>query len=116
LIPDYQIINYNNSKELAKFLSKEGQFLLPMLELIAPYVEESCFCSTTTAGFAIACAAHIFLLGQVGKENWHNHPTRRCYYDSGKSDFLTECHFLMFPLRDYSPIIRRNMRSLPPPS
>ncbi len=31
---DYQIINRNDSKELAKFLSKEGQFLLPMLELI----------------------------------------------------------------------------------
>ena len=31
---DYQIINKKNSKELAKFLSKEGQLLLPMLELI----------------------------------------------------------------------------------
>jgi len=31
---DYQIISKKNSKELAKFLSKEGQFLLPMLELI----------------------------------------------------------------------------------
>lgn len=31
---DYQIIDRNDSKELAKFLSKEGQFLLPVLELI----------------------------------------------------------------------------------
>ncbi len=31
---DYQIISKNNSRELAKFLSKEGQLLLPMLELI----------------------------------------------------------------------------------
>jgi len=31
---DYQIINQKDSKELAKFLSREGQFLLPMLELI----------------------------------------------------------------------------------
>jgi putative transposase len=31
---DYQIINCKESKELAKFLAKEGQFLLPMLELI----------------------------------------------------------------------------------
>jgi len=31
---DYQIINKKDSKELAKFLSKEGQLLLPMLELI----------------------------------------------------------------------------------
>jgi transposase-like protein len=31
---EYQIINKKDSKELAKFLAKEGQFLLPMLELI----------------------------------------------------------------------------------
>ena len=31
---DYQIISKKDSKELAKFLSKEGQLLLPMLELI----------------------------------------------------------------------------------
>jgi len=31
---DYQIISQKDSKELAKFLSREGQFLLPMLELI----------------------------------------------------------------------------------
>ncbi len=31
---DYQIINRNQTKELAKFLSKEGQPLLPMLDLI----------------------------------------------------------------------------------
>lgn len=31
---DYQIINKKESKELAKFLAKEGQFLLPMLDLI----------------------------------------------------------------------------------
>ena len=31
---DYQIISKKNSGELAKFLSKEGQLLLPMLELI----------------------------------------------------------------------------------
>jgi len=31
---DYQIISKKNSRELAKFLSKEGQLLLPMLELI----------------------------------------------------------------------------------
>ena len=31
---DYQIISKKNSKELAKFLSKQGQLLLPMLELI----------------------------------------------------------------------------------
>ena len=31
---DYQIINKKESRELAKFLSKEGQLLLPMLELI----------------------------------------------------------------------------------
>lgn len=31
---DYQIINKKDSRELAKFLSKEGQLLLPMLELI----------------------------------------------------------------------------------
>jgi len=31
---DYQIISRNETKELAKFLSKEGQFLLPMLGLI----------------------------------------------------------------------------------
>jgi len=31
---DYQIISQKDSKKLAKFLSKEGQFLLPMLELI----------------------------------------------------------------------------------
>jgi putative transposase len=31
---DYQIISKKDSKELAKFLAKEGQFLLPMLELI----------------------------------------------------------------------------------
>ena len=31
---DYQIVSKKNSKELAKFLAKEGQFLLPMLELI----------------------------------------------------------------------------------
>jgi putative transposase len=30
----YQIISQKDSKELAKFLSREGQFLLPMLELI----------------------------------------------------------------------------------
>lgn len=30
----YQIISKKNSRELAKFLSKEGQLLLPMLELI----------------------------------------------------------------------------------
>ncbi len=32
--PDYQIISKKDSKELAKFLAKEGQFLLPMLDLI----------------------------------------------------------------------------------
>ena len=32
--PEYQIISRKDSKELAKFLAKEGQFLLPMLELI----------------------------------------------------------------------------------
>jgi len=31
---EYQIISRKDSKELAKFLAKEGQFLLPMLELI----------------------------------------------------------------------------------
>ena len=31
---DYQIISKKNSRELAKFLSTEGQLLLPMLELI----------------------------------------------------------------------------------
>ncbi|HUU18950.1 MAG TPA: IS256 family transposase [Sedimentisphaerales bacterium] len=31
---DYQIISKKNSRELATFLSKEGQLLLPMLELI----------------------------------------------------------------------------------
>jgi len=31
---DYQIIDRNQTKDLAKFLSQEGQFLLPMLELI----------------------------------------------------------------------------------
>ena len=31
---DYQIVSKKDSKELAKFLAKEGQFLLPMLELI----------------------------------------------------------------------------------
>ena len=31
---DYQIISKKDSKDLAKFLAKEGQFLLPMLELI----------------------------------------------------------------------------------
>jgi hypothetical protein len=31
---EYQIISCKDSKELAKFLAKEGQFLLPMLELI----------------------------------------------------------------------------------
>ena len=31
---DYQIISKKDSKELARFLSKEGQFLVPMLELI----------------------------------------------------------------------------------
>jgi hypothetical protein len=31
---EYQIINRKDSKELAKFLAKEGQFLLPMLDLI----------------------------------------------------------------------------------
>jgi len=31
---DYQIISKKNSRELAKFLSREGQLLLPMLELI----------------------------------------------------------------------------------
>ena len=31
---DYQIISKKNSRELANFLSKEGQLLLPMLELI----------------------------------------------------------------------------------
>jgi hypothetical protein len=31
---DYQIIDRNQTKELAKFLSKEGQLLLPMLDLI----------------------------------------------------------------------------------
>jgi transposase-like protein len=31
---DYQIISRKDSKELAKFLAKEGQFLLPMVELI----------------------------------------------------------------------------------
>lgn len=31
---EYQIINKKESKELAKFLAKEGQFLLPMLDLI----------------------------------------------------------------------------------
>lgn len=31
---DYQIISRNETKELAKFLSREGQFFLPMLELI----------------------------------------------------------------------------------
>jgi len=31
---NYQIVSQKDSKELAKFLSREGQFLLPMLELI----------------------------------------------------------------------------------
>lgn len=31
---DYQIIDRNQTKELAKFLSKEGQLLLPMLDLV----------------------------------------------------------------------------------
>lgn len=31
---DYQIISQKDSRELAKFLSREGRFLLPMLELI----------------------------------------------------------------------------------
>jgi hypothetical protein len=31
---DYQIIDQKQTRELAKFLSKEGQPLLPMLELI----------------------------------------------------------------------------------
>jgi DNA-binding ferritin-like protein (Dps family) len=31
---NYRIIDRNQTKELAKFLSKEGQLLLPMLELI----------------------------------------------------------------------------------
>jgi len=31
---DYQIIGRNQTKELAKLLSKEGQLLLPMLELV----------------------------------------------------------------------------------
>jgi len=31
---DYQIVSKKDSKELAKFLSKQGQFLLPMLDLI----------------------------------------------------------------------------------
>jgi len=31
---EYQIVGKKDSKELAKFLAKEGQFLLPMLELI----------------------------------------------------------------------------------
>lgn len=31
---DYHIISHKDSKELAKFLAKEGQFLLPMVELI----------------------------------------------------------------------------------
>ena len=32
--PGYQIISKKDSRELAKFLAKEGQFSLPMLELI----------------------------------------------------------------------------------
>ena len=31
---DYQIVSKKDSKELAKFLSKQGQLLLPMLDLI----------------------------------------------------------------------------------
>lgn len=31
---DYQIVGKKDSKELARFLAKEGQFLLPMLDLI----------------------------------------------------------------------------------
>ena len=31
---DYQIISKKDSKELAKFMSKEGQLLLPMLQMI----------------------------------------------------------------------------------
>jgi len=33
---DYQIVSKKDSKELAKFLSKQGQLLLPMLDLIEP--------------------------------------------------------------------------------
>ena len=31
---DYPIVSKKDSKELAKFLAEEGQFLLPMLDLI----------------------------------------------------------------------------------
>jgi hypothetical protein len=31
---DYQIINKNNSRKLTEFLCREGQLLLPMVELI----------------------------------------------------------------------------------